>query len=348
MKVLVTHDTIAPGDGSSRYLAEVMRLLAEAGHDVEVACAHLAWSLDPRVRRRPPDAKNPVDVVLGSHLPTLAAYEPLATRLVYAPLGALPWLEEPAQESELRPLEAWALQRCDALLRFTEAGVDLLEETHGLRLREKSYVAPYLHTLAALSPPPGTARARPARLLWVGRLSRTKNVSFLLEAMALLAPGNWRLEIAGEGPRRAALEEHVQRAGLCDAVLFRGWLGDEALAEAYAQAAVLLTASRVEHYSLTLMEAYAAGTPCIGLRPDFRTIYNACDEQILEGKTGLLIDSPAEMAAACTALLADEPRRAALGAAGYERLCDLVRKDAFRPALLAAVAGDAGHRIPLL
>lgn len=335
MRILVAHDRLHAGDGSSRYFQGVVQRLCEQGHEVGLACNDVQLPLDPRASRV--HAGTPSwDVLFGSDLRVLRMWRPYARGFVYAPLGSLPWLEDPASEAALRPLESEALRDCDALLRFTERGMRLLEETYGYGLAAKGHVAPWFHRA-----PAGPAQVRfdrePARLLWVGRLTPTKDVAFLLDALARIRSQPWVLEVIGEGPERDRLAAQADRAGLSERVRFRGRVPDSDLAHAYREAALFLTASRVEHYSLTLMEAYAVGTPCIGRRPDLRSVYNACDEQIEEGVTGHLVSTPQAMANAVRGLLDDEPRRKAYGEAGWQRLRTAWNRDAFGEVLSNAL-----------
>ena len=333
MKICVAHDRIGAGDGSSRYVQGVIARLCDAGHDVLVSCPEIGLDLHPEAQRVA-ELDEDVDLLFGSDPVRLTSHADRAQRLVYAPLGSLPWLEAPAEEAQLRPLEADLLHRCDALLRFTTAGVRLLETTYDVDLGAKTHVAPWFHH--APHDEPSFTRDAP-RLLWVGRLTGTKHVAFLVNALARVQTPGAHLDIVGTGPERAALEQQVAAAGLDGQVTFHGRVDDADLATAYARAALFLTASRVEHYSLTLMEAYAVGTPCIGLRPDMQTIFNACDEQIEEGATGHLVDTPEEMARTIDALLGDEPRRQAYGEAGWRRFREAWADDAFGRALAAAI-----------
>jgi len=81
---------------------------------------------------------------------------------------------------------------------------------------------------------------------------------------------------------------------------------------------MLLTGSVLEQYSLTLMEAYSFGVPCIGLRPDWKTVFNSNEDQIQEGKTGFVVRDEAEMADRIDYLLSHEEERREMGRRAYE------------------------------
>lgn len=304
-RVLVVAPRLGPDDGTSRVLADVAELLAEEGCAVDVACPACDRALPAGVMRRAPDGR--YDVVCGSDPGMLLAHAARAGRVVYAPLDLL--AADGAAERE-------ALARCDALWRFTPGAVRVLEDEYGLALADKGVVAPYV-TRAFEDAEPPASRPAPPRLLWVGRLIETKDVAFLLRAVARLRTAAWRFDVCGDGPERPALEETARALDIADRVVFRGFVRD--LRPSYEAASLFLTASRLEHFSLTLVEAYAFGVPCLGRRPDGARVRNACAEQILDGETGYLFTTEHELAARVDELLTDEPKRAVFGRAGRAR-----------------------------
>jgi alpha-1,6-mannosyltransferase len=113
---------------------------------------------------------------------------------------------------------------------------------------------------------PDPTRARdPVTLLYVGRLSREKDLDVLVDAFKLLAArGDYRLNIVGEGPLRGRLQ---QRAAEDPRITFLGSLEyGERLARAYATADVFTLPSPNETFNLALLEALASGIPVVGTR----------------------------------------------------------------------------------
>lgn len=105
------------------------------------------------------------------------------------------------------------------------------------------------------------------RLLYVGRLSRDKNVNVLLEAMAkTVSMGARRLEcvVIGEGPERAALQAQADRLGLRGQVRFTGGLSLEKVIAEYEGAEALVLVSNSEGWPKAITEAMAFGVVCIG------------------------------------------------------------------------------------
>jgi glycosyltransferase involved in cell wall biosynthesis len=150
------------------------------------------------------------------------------------------------------------------------------------------------------------AQGRP-ELLFVGRLREFKGVQDAIAALpalerALGRPA--RLRIIGDGPSRAALEAQaaaLRAAGSNCEVRFLGWLDPDALPPAYESASLLLLPSYVEGHSNVILEALAAGLPCVASdAPGIR-------ETITDGREGILVPprAPDALASAAARVLAD-------------------------------------------
>jgi glycosyltransferase involved in cell wall biosynthesis len=100
--------------------------------------------------------------------------------------------------------------------------------------------------------------AKGAVMLYVGRVSKEKDLNFLAEIMPALrarVPGPFTLAIVGEGPYRKELE-----ALLPDAI-FTGILTGRELGVAYASADLFVFPSTTDTYGNVVVEAMAAGLP---------------------------------------------------------------------------------------
>jgi glycosyltransferase involved in cell wall biosynthesis len=144
---------------------------------------------------------------------------------------------------------------------------------------------------------------------FVGRLSTVKRPDRFLEAAESIAgrhPGTVFL-VAGDGELRPELEDRVVSAD----VRFLGWRGDVDVI--YAAADVLVVTSDNEGMPVTLIEASAAGCPCV------TTDVGSASEVVLDGRTGLVVPRDAgAVADAVSRLLEDEPLRRSYGAAARE------------------------------
>jgi glycosyltransferase involved in cell wall biosynthesis len=98
---------------------------------------------------------------------------------------------------------------------------------------------------------------REIRLVFVGRLTRQKNVSALLKAVALLDRDRpWRLEIVGDGPLRGPLQKE---AGNQPSVSFLGWLTPEQVKTKLSEADIFVLPSFSEGLSMAALQAMAKG-----------------------------------------------------------------------------------------
>ncbi len=149
----------------------------------------------------------------------------------------------------------------------------------------------------------------------VARLDPVKDHETLLRAAkALKDRGHvFRLVIVGDGDRRGALEALSRELGVARLVHFAGQLASRPNPNALFDVSVLC--STAEGSPNSILEAMAAGRPVVATR------VGGIPDAVDEGRTGLLVN-PGDhdaLALALEALLTDEGRRLALGAAGRER-----------------------------
>jgi len=187
--------------------------------------------------------------------------------------------------------------------------------------------------------PAGERRARPeGRILYVGRLSEEKNLGALVRAAELLRPRvESRLVLIGAGPLRARLEADARAAGV--PAEFPGMVDHGRLPEWLAGADVFALPSFTEGHPKALIEAMAAGLPCVA---------SDCAGNralVKDGETGLLFDprDPAAMADCLARALGDRDLAADLGRRAREAVArdyDLGRLVDAEIALLKRVARD--------
>lgn len=100
------------------------------------------------------------------------------------------------------------------------------------------------------------------KYLYVGRVSREKNIELLLNAFRALPPIPGReieLIVVGDGPDRERLEQIYRETN----IVFTGYLHGEALARAYAAADVFVFPSETDTFGNVVLEAQASGLPAI-------------------------------------------------------------------------------------
>jgi len=97
----------------------------------------------------------------------------------------------------------------------------------------------------------------PLRMVICGRLEPDKDPLFAVALLADLGRRgiNVRLDVAGDGQQRAAIEEAAKRAGLT--VVLHGWLERQRLFDLFAQAHLIVAPSKTEGWPKALSEAMA-------------------------------------------------------------------------------------------
>jgi glycosyltransferase involved in cell wall biosynthesis len=105
------------------------------------------------------------------------------------------------------------------------------------------------------------------QVLFVGRTDPYKNLVHLVEVLAEvipMLPFPLALTVAGSpDPRYPEAKQVVERLGIGDRVRWTGYITDDALAELYREADVLVHPSRYEGFGLQVAEAMASGLPVI-------------------------------------------------------------------------------------
>ncbi|MEY2878300.1 MAG: N-acetyl-alpha-D-glucosaminyl L-malate synthase BshA [Verrucomicrobiota bacterium] len=152
-----------------------------------------------------------------------------------------------------------------------------------------------------------------ALVLHLSNLRPVKRIDLLLETAARLpATAKWKLVVLAGGDFTPYLPV-VQRLGLAARVVVRS---NVLAIEDYLQAADAgLFTSEMESFCLSVLELMAFGVPSVA------TAVGGIPEVMRDGLEGALVPThdAAALAAALGPLLADAPRRAALGAAGRAR-----------------------------
>ncbi|EGJ48985.1 glycosyltransferase [Desulfocurvibacter africanus] len=144
-------------------------------------------------------------------------------------------------------------------------------------------------------------------LLYVGRISKEKNLDLLAEAFERLhrSRPESNLVLAGDGPYKEELRERLR--GL--PCVFTGYLEGEDLAALYASCDLFVFPSRTDTFGNVVLEAQASGLPVIV------TNEGGPQENVLKGQTGMVVGAvnPEELCRAMESLLADPSQRRSMG-----------------------------------
>jgi len=164
---------------------------------------------------------------------------------------------------------------------------------------------------------PGERPWEPPRLLFVGRIVYQKGLDLLFSALAQSKIKDWRLTLAGDGPRLEQLRQQAKALGIEGQVQFLGWQSRERLPEIYRQANLFVYPSRHEGMPNAVLEAMASGLPVLATRI-------AGNEELVSEGTGILAppEDATALAAALRTLLADPKLRQRLGAAARKRVAE--------------------------
>jgi glycosyltransferase involved in cell wall biosynthesis len=126
-------------------------------------------------------------------------------------------------------------------------------------------------------PSPAEPRFLEPRFLYVGRLKRYKGIGLAIRALAVARRSrtDLRLDIAGTGDHRPALERLAAELGQTDAVTFHGFVSEERKLSLLRTTWANLFPSPKEGWGITVVEAAACGTPSLasdspGLRDSVR------------------------------------------------------------------------------
>ena len=131
------------------------------------------------------------------------------------------------------------------------------------------------------------------KLLYVGRVSREKNLQILAHAFLQIAQKREDVEliIVGDGPFREELQTIMDRTR----TVFTGTLSGLELAQAYASSDIFIFPSTTDTFGNVVLEAQASGLPVIA------TDQGGPQENIIPRQTGLIVPG-LDPEALCTAI----------------------------------------------
>jgi glycosyltransferase involved in cell wall biosynthesis len=286
---------------------------------VDLKVGRVRWALGPLVRylrsRRP-------SAMLACMWP-LTILAPLARMIAKVPARLIVAEHTTWSRSELlkRPTLGWQIrasmhlffQRVNAIVTVSEGAADDLARFAHLNRKTITVIYnPVVGDEKSLSTEPlepgdwwsGTHK----RLLAVGTLTRVKDYTTLLNALALLRQKvDARLLILGEGECRDSLRAHVKQLGVEASVFMHGFVSDPS--PYYSRTDLHVLSSTSEGLPTVIIEALAAGAPVVS------TDCPSGPREILsDGRFGRLVPvgDVAALATAMQASLSETPDRVAL------------------------------------
>ncbi len=162
-------------------------------------------------------------------------------------------------------------------------------------------------------------RQPPVRLLFVGRLVRTKGVREAIRAMAFTTELPCRLDIVGDGPERGLAERMVVDLGLSDRVSFYGWRSRAEVMQFYSIADIFVFPSYREPGGNVAPEAMSFSLPLIIVDRGGpgNAVSSDCAIKLPAETPDMLARDVAE---AIRTLVARPDLRLAMGAAAYDHV----------------------------
>ncbi|HVC57623.1 MAG TPA: glycosyltransferase family 4 protein [Stellaceae bacterium] len=175
---------------------------------------------------------------------------------------------------------------------------------------------PFLDARRYAAPHAGKSSA-PPRLITVAMMrhgDKLASYRLLGTALARLDDLSWSLDIVGDGPARGEVERAL--APLGSRVVYRGLLDEAAIAAALAAADLFVWPAINEAVGMALLEAQASGLPVVA------GASGGVGGIVAAGETGLLArpGDVSSFAAATRSLILDGAARAAMGAAGRQKI----------------------------
>jgi glycosyltransferase involved in cell wall biosynthesis len=187
-------------------------------------------------------------------------------------------------------LERTAAQFTDVLVAVSKANWEeglsrRIGRASQYRLIRSGVSLPVFYSIRPVlaSPPELNLRTEHKLVTTIGPMKPQKNLEDFLEAAAVVAarfPEALFL-IIGDGPGRPGLERLARRLGIADKVLMPGWRRD--IADIFARTQVFCMTSLWEGLPRSLVEAMAAGLPCVANAVD------GCKDVIENGLNGYLV-----------------------------------------------------------
>lgn len=309
----------------------LMRALAMAGHDVELASDLRTYSSTPALSSIAAEAELERAMLRrqwrADRRPNMwFTYHPYyrAPDLLGPPLAralTIPYVTAEASYAGKRDRDEWraiqetvveAIRAAEINFCFTEADREGLAR---LVAEEKlADLPPFIDAPRMGRQARRLASSGPARLVTVAMMradAKLESYRFLARALALMPRASWTLSVVGDGP--AGDQVHDCFSGI-DASHIH-WLGELSASDVAGKLAdsdVFVWPGLGEAYGLVYLEAGAAGLPIAALDT------HGVPSVVRDGETGLLTPrgDAAAYAAAISRLIEEAPLRARMGAAG--------------------------------
>jgi len=212
-------------------------------------------------------------------------------------LGVVTWLYHRAVDLLMRG----TLKEYDRLIALTPHEKNILIRKLGVK-EERIVIVPNGIDDDLVSSAHNTSKAKKSIVLYLGRISRSKNIDLFAKAMVYVEKDVPDIKLVLAGPDEglvAKLESYMQKHGVDFQYL--GTVSEYEKRKLFSECTVFAHPALYEPFGITLLEAHAYGKPCV-VTGEGGQIYAAPP-----GKTSLFAEpSPRDFAEAITTLLTDK------------------------------------------
>jgi len=162
---------------------------------------------------------------------------------------------------------AWFYNRCDAVISPSE---EIAEAMRKNGIRKEIVVIPTGIEIQNRKNSKNSLRkkhgfASKNIILHVGRVTKEKNIEFIINSLKSMLNNQTILIITSDGPYKNYLKNLCKKHGIQENVIFTGYLSKETLADYYKMADVFVMASKTETQGIVLFEAMMYGVPVVVL-----------------------------------------------------------------------------------
>jgi len=268
-------------------------------------------------------------------------------------------MEQPGVMKELEKTEGliYIIRRLDRM----RMNYDPLLRIHYAKARQILISAPYMKDvllpeyLQKCVVVPGTAVSESAvrpivdkdggtkvQILTVCRLVPSKGIELLIRAIAKCRYDDIVLKIYGKGSLETYCQKLAERLGLADKVVWKGFVPQSEVLEAYARADIFALPTLKEPTGGAILEAMAGGLPvvCVDAGGPAYAVSDDCGIKVKLGSKSQMVDDLAE---AIDRLASNAQMRRQMGANARERVRNEFSWDAVVAKMLAVYREVAGE-----
>jgi len=173
------------------------------------------------------------------------------------------WLNESVMNRIFSRIGAWVLNHADAIQTDGFETVKDLRDIYG----EKVFWKPIIPTNINAFKTERTFAKKNVKILFVGRLVRQKNITMLINVIAMIVKtsqeSNFKFTVIGRGELQAYFLDRVKKEQLANYVEYIEEVGREQIIDHYQDSDIFILCSNYEGFPKVFMEAAAAGLPIV-------------------------------------------------------------------------------------